>query len=240
MGDNLMKKNYKEWLLTAKKVFHFIATVLMYSICLIMIIVFLAFVVNFIDKQYNLKSGENKKNLFSAYTIVSPSMVPAINVLDVVVTVRVDSPEDLEKGDIITFDSTDYRYSGVTVTHRILDIEKTSSGEYLFTTKGDNNNTQDSSRINFDAIYGKVLFVIPKIGYIQYFLSSILGWVAIIIVPAVMIIGYDIYKLIKTIRSSDKDSSDKKKKIDNKKKDKDNNKNKNKNKLLKKEGRFKK
>lgn len=204
--------------MTVKKIFHFIATVLMYSICLIMIIVFLAFVVNFIDKQYNLQSGENKKNLFSAYTIVSPSMVPAINVLDVVVTVRVDSPEDLEKGDIITFDSTDYRYSGVTVTHRILDIEKTSSGEYLFTTKGDNNNTQDSSRINFDAIYGKVLFVIPKIGYIQYYLSSILGWVAIIIVPAVMIIGYDIYKLIKTIRSSDK-NSDNKKQISNDKQD---------------------
>ena len=204
--------------MTVKKIFHFIATVLMYSICLIMIIVFLVFVVNFIDKQYNLQSGENKKNLFSAYTIVSPSMVPAINVLDVVVTVRVDSPEDLEKGDIITFNSTDYRYSGVTVTHRILDIEKTSSGEYLFTTKGDNNNTQDSSRINFDAIYGKVLFVIPKIGYIQYYLSSILGWVAIIIVPAVMIIGYDIYKLIKTIRSSDK-NSDNKKQISNDKQD---------------------
>ena len=102
MGDNLMKRNYKEWLLTARKVFHFIATVLMYSICLIMVIVFLVFVINFIDKQYNLKSGQNKKNLFSAYTIVSPSMVPAINVLDVVVTVRVDGPEDLEKGDIIT------------------------------------------------------------------------------------------------------------------------------------------
>ncbi len=229
MGDNLMKNNYREWLTTAKKIFHFIATVLMYSICLIMIIVFLAFVVNFIDKQYNLKSGQNKKNLFSAYTIVSPSMVPAINVLDVVVTVRVDSPEDLKKGDIITFDSTDYRYSGVTVTHRILDIEKTTSGEYLFTTKGDNNNTEDSSRINFNAIYGKVLFVIPKIGYIQYYLSSILGWVAIVIAPAVMIIGYDIYKLVKTIRSSDKKENDNK----NDNKDK-------KIKFIKREGRFKK
>ena len=202
-----MKKNNKEWLTTVKKAFHFITTVLMYSICLIMIIVFLVFVVNFIDKQYNLKSGENKKDLFSAYTIVSPSMVPAINVLDVVVNMRVNSPEDLKKGDIITFNSTDYRYSGVLVTHRIIDIEKTTSGEYLFTTKGDNNNTQDSSRISFDEIYGRVLFRIPKIGYIQYYLSSVLGWVAIIIVPAVIIIGYDIYKLIKTLRSNDNGST---------------------------------
>ena len=76
-----MKKNNKDWLTTLKKILHFITTVLMYSICLIMIIVFLVFVVNFIDKQYNLKSGKNKKDLFSAYTIVSPSMVPAIMII---------------------------------------------------------------------------------------------------------------------------------------------------------------
>ena len=226
-----MKKNNKDWLTTLKKILHFITTVLMYSICLIMIIVFLVFVVNFIDKQYNLKSGKNKKDLFSAYTIVSPSMFPAINVLDVVVNMRVNSPEDLKKGDIITFNSTDYRYSGVLVTHRIIDIEKTTSGEYLFTTKGDNNNTQDSSRISFDEIYGRVLFRIPKIGYIQYYLSSILGWVAIIIVPAVMIIGYDVYKLIKTLRSKD----DNTKKIDKK-----NEEVKNKDIKMNKERRFKK
>ncbi len=209
-----MKNNKEEWIVKLKKAFHFITTVLMYSICLIMLIVFLAFVVNFIDSRHNIKAGNNKKELFSAYTIVSPSMVPSINVLDVVVTKRVDNPEDLKKGDVITFNSTDYRYSGVTVTHRIQNIEKTSRGEYLFTTKGDNNNTADSSRISFNEIYGRVLFRIPKIGYIQYYLSSILGWVAIIIVPAVMIIGYDIYKLIKTLRSDKNSNLDDKKKIE--------------------------
>ena len=211
-----MKNNKEEWIVKLKKAFHFITTVLMYSICLIMLIVFLAFVVNFIDSRHNIKAGNNKKELFSAYTIVSPSMVPSINVLDVVVTKRVDNPEDLKKGDVITFNSTDYRYSGVTVTHRIQNIEKTSRGEYLFTTKGDNNNTADSSRISFNEIYGRVLFRIPKIGYIQYYLSSILGWVAIIIVPAVMIIGYDIYKLIKTLRSDKNSNLDDKKKIEKK------------------------
>lgn len=231
MGD-ILKDKFSDKFTTIKNIFHFIATVLMYSICLIMIIVFLVFVINFIDKQYNIKSGKNKQDLFSAYTIVSPSMVPSINVLDVVVTMRVDKPEDLKKDDIITFKSTEYSYSGVIITHRITNIEKTSSGEYLFTTKGDNNNTEDSARISFDKIYGKVLFRIPKIGYIQYYLSSILGWVAIIVVPAIMIIGYDIYKLIKTLRSPDKDKKEKKLK-------KDDGKNKKTNKV-KKEGRFKK
>lgn len=223
-----MKKKFdNNWFTTLKKILHFVSTVLMYSICLIMIIVFLIFVINFIDKQSNLKSGKNSKDLFSAYTIVSPSMVPSINVLDVVVTMRVNEPDDLKKGDIVTFISTDYRYSGVLVTHRIVNIEKTSSGEYLFTTKGDNNNTQDSSRISFDEIYGKVIMRIPKIGYIQYYLSSILGWVAIIIVPAIMIIGYDIFKLIKTLRTKSNDNNKIAGKKNNKKK-------------IKKEGRLKK
>ncbi len=190
----------------------------MYSVCLIMIIVFLAFLVNFVDKQYSLKTGKNNKDLFSAYTIVSPSMVPSINVLDVVVTKRVDDPKDLKKGDIITFNSTDYRYSGVLVTHRIVNIEQTSNGEYLYTTKGDNNNTQDASRISFNEIYGRVLFRIPKIGYIQYYLSSVLGWFAIIIVPAIMIIGYDVFKLIKSLKKSNNNlENNKVKSVSNKK-----------------------
>ena len=172
MGDSLKKEKVKQWLTTLRKVFHFIATVLMYSICLIMIIVFLVFVVNFIDKQYNLKSGNNKKDLFSAYTIVSPSMVPTINVLDVVVTMRVNSPEEIEKEDIVTFNSTDYRYSGVLVTHRIVDIEKTSSGEYLFTTKGDNNNTKDQNLVDPSDVEGVYVFKIPKLGEILLLLKE--------------------------------------------------------------------
>lgn len=219
MGELVMEKDDNNSVFTKIKiVFHFLSTVLMYSVCLIMIIIFLIFVANFIDKQQNLKAGNAKRDLLSAYTIVSPSMVPTINVLDVVVIKRVDKPTDLKKGDIVTFTSTDYRYSGITITHRIVNVEKTSSGKYLYTTKGDNNNTQDSARISFDEIYGKLLFRIPKIGYLQYWLSSILGWVAIIIVPAVCIIGYDIFKLIKTIRSKNKGINDNNLEKDKKKK----------------------
>ncbi len=202
MGDILKEgvdKRETTWQ-KVKRVCHYITTVLMYSICLIMIIIFMAFIVNFVDQRNNLSKGLTKPSLFSAYTIVSPSMVPNINVLDIVIVKRVEKPETLEKGDIITFNSTDYRYSGVTVTHRITNIETTTDGKYLFTTKGDANNTPDSSRISFEEIYGQVLFRIPKIGYIQYFLSNAVGWVILIICPAVAIIAYDIIKLIRTIK----------------------------------------
>ena len=183
----------------------------MYSVFLIMILVFLVIIINFIDQKNNLKKGIPKPALVSAYTIVSPSMVPNINVLDVIITTRVSNPSKIKVGDVITFNSTDYRSSGVTVTHRVKKIEKTSDGKYLFTTKGDANNTEDATRQPFSSIYGKVLIRLPKLGYIQYILSTVLGWLLLIIVPTVLIIGADIIKIIKTVKN-DPNLKDKNKK----------------------------
>lgn len=183
----------------------------MYSVFLIMILVFLVIIINFIDQKNNLKKGIPKPALVSAYTIVSPSMVPNINVLDVIITTRVSDPSKIKVGDVITFNSTDYRSSGVTVTHRVKKIEKTSDGKYLFTTKGDANNTEDATRQPFSSIYGKVLLRLPKLGYIQYILSTVLGWLLLIIIPTVLIIGADIIKIIKTIKD-DPNLKDKNKK----------------------------
>lgn len=187
-----------------KRIVHYFFTVVMYSVVLIMIIVFIVIVVNFIDRKNNLKNGIQKPALVSAYTIVSPSMVPNINVLDVIIITRVSDSSKIKVGDVITFNSTDYRSSGVTVTHRVRKIEKTSDGKYLFTTKGDANNTEDATRQPFSSIYGKVLIRIPKLGYVQYILSSVLGWVCLIIIPTVLIIGSDIIKIIKTIKNDSK------------------------------------
>lgn len=180
-----------------------------------MILVFLVIIINFIDQRNNLKKGLQKPALVSAYTIVSPSMVPNINVLDVIITTRVNNPSKIKVGDVITFNSTDYRSSGVTVTHRVKKIEKTSDGKYLFTTKGDANNTEDATRQPFSSIYGKVLIRLPKLGYIQYILSTVLGWLLLIIVPTVLIIGADIIKIIKTIKN-DPNLKDKNKKKESK------------------------
>lgn len=207
MGDsvkilNKEKRTKHSFWQKLKNVSRYISAIFMYAICTIMIIIFLCFIVNFIDQRINLKNGVTKPALFSAYTIVSPSMVPNINVLDVAVVVRANDPEDIKVGDIITFNSTDYRYSGVTITHRVIEIDQTSDGTYLYTTKGDANNTPDSSRVAFNNVFGKVVLRIPKLGYLQYILSNAYGWIIIIVVPAVLIIAYDIFKLFRTIRNN--------------------------------------
>lgn len=182
-------------------VFHFISKVLLYVVFLLIIFVFLIFVVYFFDRLYNLKTGVNKVPLFGAYVIVSPSMVPTIKVNDAIIVKRIVE-DDLKKGDIITFSSTDSRYSGLTITHRIVGIQVSQNGTKLYRTKGDANNIDDSALLSYDDIYGKVILNIPKIGYLQSFLVSSYGWLVIIVAPCLGVIIYDIIKLFKVIMKS--------------------------------------
>ncbi len=179
---------------------HYISKILLWSIFLILIIVAVTLIVYFVDLRRNIKNGKDPIPLFNAYVIISPSMVPAIKVQDAVVVMRV--PVDkLKKNDIITFDSKDPRYDGITITHRIVGIENKGTKNVLFRTKGDNNNAEDTALVKGENIYGKVILRLPKIGYIQYFLSNKFGWIIAIVIPCLAIIIYDIIKLIKTIRN---------------------------------------
>lgn len=210
------KKSFKDILKLVYSVYHFVAKVFLYSILIILILVAVLFTFYFIDMIHNVKSGNPKSPLFGAYVIISPSMVPTIKVEDAIVIMRKE-PDELKKGDIITFLSSDPRYSGLTITHRIVGIEKSEKG-YFYRTKGDNNNTEDSALVSSDNVYGKVILKIPKIGYIQYVLTQAYGWVLLVVVPCLGIVIFDILKLIKTVRgqnSSNEDEHDNNKGDDN-------------------------
>lgn len=135
----------------------------------------------------------------SLFTIVSQSMEPNINVYDVIIDTKVNKETDLKVGDIITFFSETIDTGGYTVTHRIKEIVTNGENTY-FITKGDNNLTSDVGVTTFDKIVGKVQFIIPQLGRIQFFISSRLGWLLIILIPAIGIILIDIFKMTKLLR----------------------------------------
>lgn len=178
---------------------HFITKVFLYVIFILLIIIFLLFTFYFVDLVSNIKSGENKPPLFDAYVIVSPSMVPTIKVQDGIVIQRMEV-DKLEKGDIISFLSSDPRYQGVIITHRIIGIEKSQSGDYLFRTKGDNNHIEDSSLVKEEDIYGKVVFNIPFLGYIRQFLFQYLGWFFLIVLPLLYFIMINVVNVRKRLK----------------------------------------
>lgn len=139
---------------------------------------------------YTKRYGNNgTAPLISAYVIVSPSMVPRVNVNDAVVAVR-PSEKSLKENNIITFTSNDVRYPGITVTHRILNIV-----DCKYQTKGDNNTTPDDSLVPFESIIGKVILVIPWLGFVRAFLTRPIGWILVVAIPCVFLIIFDIIKL---------------------------------------------
>lgn len=144
------------------------------------------------------KKGADYKPPMALYTIISPSMVPNINVYDVVFNVKVDDPNELEVGDIITFVSSDSYMKGMIITHRIVDKYVTNEG-VQFKTKGDANVEADSSLVLEENVIGKVLFKIPQLGRVQFFLSSKSGWFIAILIPALAVIAYDIFKLFRLL-----------------------------------------
>lgn len=179
-------------------IYHFVAKVFLYSILIILSLVAIGFVCYSVDLINNIRSGNPKSPLLGAYIIVTPSMVPTINVEDAIIILRKE-PEELKVKDIITFNSNDPRYSGLTITHRIVGIEKMSNGEIFFRTKGDNNNVEDATLVPSSNVYGKVILKIPLIGYIQYILLQVYGWVILVVIPCLGVVIYDIYKLVKSI-----------------------------------------
>ena len=112
-------KSNNSFLSKLKYLLCFVAKSLMYVIGLLFVFIVLLVLIYFVDTIHNKKSNNGKSPLFAAFIIVSPSMVPNINVNDAVVIFR-SNPKNLKKGDIITFSSGDPNYSGLTVTHRIL------------------------------------------------------------------------------------------------------------------------
>ena len=189
----------------AKKVLRLLSSVLFYVVMFLIAVIFIMFLAYYIDKQAGLKKGENRSPLFGAYVIISESMIPSINVYDAVVTVRVGQ-DKIEMNDIITFISKDIETAGTPITHRVIGIVETENG-IKYRTKGDHNNTPDFALIAPDEVIGKVYLRIPMIGYLQTFMTRPIGWLLIVVVPCLLIIGSDVIKLAKNANNkNDKDS----------------------------------
>lgn len=190
-----------------KWLFNYIANVFMYSIIVILILIGILILLYFIDIKKRENTSEWVAPLYGAYVIVSGSMEPTIKIRDAIIIKRYDE-QDLKVGDIITYRSEDPYFYGIMITHRIIDVTY-DEGEKVYVTKGDHNATRDRLPVKSNQIYGKVIMMIPKIGYIQTFLATSYGWIIAVVIPCLGIIITDVVKLVRNIS---KDSRSKKRK----------------------------
>lgn len=193
-----MKKVKYENLSKFQYLSYFIGRAFLLSIFCFVGILALMVTVYFGDLIINLGRGKSNRPLFNSYVIVSQSMVPTININDAIIVKRIDH-DNYKIGDIISFSSSDINYKGLTVTHRIVNKQSSSNASSIYTTKGDNNLVADYAGVKTDQIYGRVLFIIPKIGYIHTFFSKPSNFFGCLLIPILMIIGYDVLKITRVV-----------------------------------------
>ena len=170
-----------------------------FSYLILSVLIFLSSFFAFYIAENAYANITHTKPIISLFVIVSPSMVPTINVYDMIVDVGVNEDSDVKKDDIITFNSNVINTGGYTITHRINQVNYYND-QYRYVTKGDNNKSVDVGYTTIENIVGKVLVIIPNIGKIQKLLSSKWGWLLIVVVPSIAILIADIVKLINLVR----------------------------------------
>ena len=98
--------------------------------------------------------------------VASGSMEKELYIGDVVIVKKCNA-NDIVNGDIIQ-----YQMKGYTVIHRVIE-KKQKNGEYYFTTKGDNNPSEDKESVKEDQVLGKVIFKVKYLGYPAIWLNII-------------------------------------------------------------------
>ena len=118
---------------------------------------------------------------------------------------------DLKEGDVLTFR---YVYATqITITHRITSIEEKDTGGFIIELAGDNKNSKDGQLVQTidtsasdsgNYVIGEVESQARLIGAVMSFLMKPVGIILVIIAPCVMIILFEVLKIVKTLGADKK------------------------------------
>ncbi len=114
------------------------------------------------------------------FVVSSGSMVPNLEVGDIIVVSGNTDFGNLIKDDIIVFDEPGY--GSKVIVHRVVGIQDDSIRRIV--TKGDHNFVNDDWRVTSEDYIGKVVFAIPKVGYLTTALVPPMNYIVIVIVIA--------------------------------------------------------
>lgn len=137
---------------------------------------------------FSFGSNTNIFGGYKSFLIQSGSMEPSIMTGDIIVIHQIDR---YVKNDVITFQNEESRI----ITHRIIDIANKGK-DTSFVTKGDANRSEDEGVVASSNILGKVIYVIPKLGFLVAFAKSLPGLIMLIAIPALALIISEVLKIV--------------------------------------------
>lgn len=121
------------------------------------------------------------------YVVVSGSMIPVLQVYDIIVIQGHDPFKEVEIGDIIVFDRpSDHNR---VIVHRVVSI--TNEDPKTIRTQGDANPGSIPGTdfpITEEEYIGKVAYIIPQLGYVTQILQPPTNYIIIAVVIGIMII----------------------------------------------------
>jgi len=121
------------------------------------------------------------------YVVASGSMVPVLEVYDVLIVQGHEPFEDIEKGDIIVFNRpSDHNR---VIVHRVVSV--IDDDPITLRTKGDANPASIPGTdfpVTEEEYIGKVVYTLPQVGYVTQLLKPPINYVIIAVVIGVMIV----------------------------------------------------
>ncbi len=134
---------------------------------------------------FGLQLASGTENPF--YVVASGSMIPVLEVYDVLLVQGHTPFEDIEIGDIIVFDRpSDHNR---VIVHRVASI--TDDDPKTLRTKGDANPASIPGTdfpITAEEYIGKVVYTLPQVGYVTQLLKPPINYIIIAVVVGVMIV----------------------------------------------------
>lgn len=110
----------------------------------------------------------------------SGSMAPVVNRGDLIF---IHSAKIYKTGETITFCQD--KNCKILVTHRVFDL-RLEQGRLIYITKGEANDLPDTREIKTEEIVGKVIFIVPYLGYVAGFIKQPI--VAILLICILLIL----------------------------------------------------
>lgn len=142
-----------------------------------------------------LKSFINKDEVptvggYMPLIVLTDSMYPQIKSGDIIICRTVDA-KDVKVGDVISFFDPAGNGTSI-VTHQVIEVLTSDSGKISFRTKGTNNNAEDRLPVPEDKLVGRYTDTrFGGAGNVALFMQTTAGLIVCVIVPCVLLIGYD-------------------------------------------------
>ena len=194
-----MSKQQKETTNFTHKAFTVIGTIL----CIILTPV-LIINLTLIAKSYINQDEVPSVGGWLPLIVLTDSMQPEIDGGDLIICHTIEA-EEIKTGDVIAFFDPAGNGTSI-VTHRVIEIVE-ENGELSFRTKGDNNNAEDKLLVSENNLVAIYKTRIAGAGNVAMFMQSPTGLIVCVVLPIVMLVGYDLIRRKLYERKRDDDTA---------------------------------